>query len=291
MPLVLDPPPKDYAILIPTYNRVDTFAKKTYAKLLTRYGLCDKTYLCLQTDADEASYTQAFPDVHVVRTLKGLLATVNELATQLPPNLRVVVMHDDITRFLRIEPPASTRITVDDLDAVFRETFETMATHGCHLGGFYPTDNPMNMVRQPAVSTDLRFIHDPITLMRVQPIVLSPHFSDKMDFERTILYYQQDGGVVRMNHYTFCTQYNPKSATGGYGHRTADAEAAVTQRFVKAYAPYIQRVIVHKSGSTSLVLKKDACATGGETVTKAASTRKRRRSGAAMKGGVTRRRR
>ena len=155
-----------------------------------------------------------------------------------------------------INPPSAQRITIRNADEVFRTMFKLMIKHKCNLGGFYPTNYPLSMVRQPHITTDLRFIHDPITLMRNQKLLLNEQFANKMDFERTIQYYKQDRRVFRFNHYTFCTAYNPKTSTGGFGYRNPQDERRASEAFQKEYAPYISRMITHKNGSTSFVLVK-----------------------------------
>ena len=246
----------DYVIVIPTYKRADVFFKKTYTRIIQRYNLSHKVLLLIQCDEDEVAYQKCTPHLKQLRTPKGLLHTVNYVAKYYPKNKHIVIMHDDITRLLHINPPSAQRITVKNADQLFCTMFKLMIQHNCNLGGFYPTNYPLSMVRQPNITTDLRFIHDPITLIRNQKLMLNERFAYKMDFERTIQYYKQDKRVFRLNHYTFCTAYNPKTTTGGFGYRNPQDEKRASEAFQKEYAPYISRMITHKKGSTSFVLVK-----------------------------------
>ena len=244
----------DYIICIPTYKRVDTFRKKTYAKVIERYSLHSKVILLLQNDEDEEAYTKAFPELDFLRTPAGLLQTVNFVAEYFPKQQRMIMMHDDITRVLKIDEKAK-RHTIEDGDAFFTDVFNRMNKENCHLGGVYPCDYPITMVKQPECTTDLRFIHDPLTFMINMKPHLQLHLQYKSDFERTILHFKHDGKVLRMNHCTINTAYNPKTS-GGIGHRDAKAEREATDLFVKEYGEYVQSVKTHKNGSTSMILRK-----------------------------------
>lgn len=241
-----------YTICIPTYNRVDVFRKKTYKTMIKRYNLQDKVILLLQTDEDEKAYTEAFPELGFLRTPKGLLQTVNYVAEYFPKGKNIVMMHDDISRFLRVDT-LGNRCTIEDGERFIKNMFDKMNEEGCHLGGVYPCDYPPTMAKQKEYTTDLRFIHDPFTFMiNIKPI-LTIKLQYKSDFERTVLHYKHDGKVLRMNRYTVCTSYNPKSA-GGIGHRDAQAEKKAVSDFLVVYGEYVQTVKTHKNGSTSMIL-------------------------------------
>jgi len=248
----------DYIIAIPTYKRAEYFKKKTYKRIIKPYKLEGKVILLIQTNEDAVHYKQEFPELAQLRTPCGLLATVNHVADYFPINKKIVMMHDDINRILYVEPPSAKRITVPDADAFFKHTFELMEQNACNLGGVYPTDYPLTMVTQPAITTDLRFIHDPLTFIINQRVILDTQFTDhKMDFQRTIEFYKRDYKVLRMNHFAFSTPYNPKNAGGGFGYRTPEKEKEIIELFLERYRDYIKRVSVHKDGSTSLILHRE----------------------------------
>jgi len=242
-----------YTICIPTYNRVDIFRKKTYAKIIQKYNLYDRVMLLLQTDADEEAYTKAFPKLGFMRTPPGLLQTVNYVAEWFPKGYRMIMMHDDITRLLRVDSQYK-RHTITDGDRFFKSVFAKMKEQGCHLGGVYPCNYPLTMAKQPEYTTDLRFIHDPLTFLRNLQLQLQLQLQWKSDFERTIVYYKHDKKVLRMNHYTICTAYNPKSDAGGIGHRDSTEEKKAVADFLSVYGEYVKTVKTHKNGSTSMIL-------------------------------------
>ena len=247
----------NYVIVIPTYKRADTLFKKTYTRIIKPYSLEKRILLLIQSDDDAKQYKKRMPELKQLRTPKGLLETMNFISNYYPMNKPILVMHDDLTRLFYVEPPSVKRITVQSAHSLFNRMFRLMRTHKCNLGGFYPADYPLTMISQKQITTDLRFIHDPLTFMYNKKIMMDPDLQNKMDFQRTIEYYKLDGKVLRYNHHAFSTAYNPKTNTGGFGYRTAEQEKEVSEMFMKKYNKYISHVINHKSGSTSFVLRKN----------------------------------
>ena len=235
------PPPAlgNYRIAIPTYNRVDVFSKQTYSQIIQRYGLESITDLFLQSDADEQAYRRAFPNLNVVRSPPGLLDTVNFINTHYPLDQWIVLLHDDVKQFVCVSPGDSRLQDVADINAVLVHVFEELVRHNFHLGGFYMTANDLWMGKSKAVTTGLTFIHDPITLLINCRVVLDDKW--KTDFQRSIEYYKQDGGVFRFNHYAFKTKHKPPATAGGIGHRNAQQEKEAAENFRDRY-PSLSRI-------------------------------------------------
>jgi hypothetical protein len=111
----------------------------------------------------------------------------------------------------------------------------------------------MYMSQQKEYTTDLRFIHEPITMLYNQRILLDD--SNKTDYQRCVEYYLRDGGVLRYNHSAFTTVYNPVNADGGIGHRSAEEERDSAVLFKQRYSDYVSHILTKKNGATSLILK------------------------------------
>jgi hypothetical protein len=251
--VVAEPSDTDYIIAIPSYHRLECFRKRTYTRILQRYNLCGRAHLYLQNPEDIAAYSAAFPELTIHGSLPGLMPTMERIGKDWPVNKWIAVLHDDLTRVLTVGENGK-RETVDDLDGLLTRTFDQLETLGLHLAGFYPTSDPRSMARGPEFTTDLRFINDPLHLVRNLRLPLS--IPGKQDFERTVKYYEHDGGVLRLNRYAFAHTYNPTGDTGGYGHRTPLQEAAAVRAFCDVYGQYVERVITHEDGSTSMVLRR-----------------------------------
>jgi hypothetical protein len=251
-----------YNIYIPTYKRCATFIAKTQA-LLLRYGLVPKAKVCVQNLEDEEKYrADCHSDLEIISTPPGLLETVNFIASTLPIGERIVIMHDDVECFEKMQPPSmdsgASLVPVSNLDGVFQQVYNALDKHQCHLAGFYPVRNSAFMAAQPGLTTDLRFLYDPVIVMVNQGIQLSKEMAMKQDYERCILYYNHAGKVLRFNHYAFLSKYNPKGDEGGIGHRDADSDSRSTREFERKYPGYIKNTKTHKDGSTSFVLNPNA---------------------------------
>jgi hypothetical protein len=240
----------DYSIAIPTYQRVDLFTRKTY-RLLERYHLLDRTTLFLQTDADVAAYTTAFPDLPYVRAPLGFVNVCNFICDHYPIGHPIVQLHDDIAQIYDLI--GGKCVQTKDADQIFQNVFRWMKQESCSLGGVYPMRNAKFMERQPEFTTDLRFIHDPITLLFNRRIPLDDPY--KTDWQRTILYYEHDGGVLRYNHVGFTTTFNPVNAQGGIGYRSPDEETKAAHAFQTRYPQYITGIRTHKTGSTTFHMR------------------------------------
>ena len=240
----------DYQIAIPTYKRVNVFRRKTY-RLLKRYNLCERVVLFLQCPEDVKEYTEAFPELKYVDAPSGFLNCINFISQHFPKGQPVVQMHDDVAQIYDLI--SGKCVQTEDAHAVFVRVFELMRKSRCNLGGLYPMRNAMYMSQQKEHTTDLRFIHDPITLLLNQQIPLE--LERKNDYERCIRYYKHDGGVLRYNHSSFATSYNPSNDAGGIGHRTAEEEMHDAEVIKKMFPKYISHIKQKKNNTTSLILK------------------------------------
>ena len=240
----------DYTIAIPTYKRLNVFRRKTY-RLLKRYNLCERCVLFLQCPEDVVAYTEAFPELKYVVAPSGFLNCINFIAQHFPVGHPVVQMHDDVSQIYDLV--SGKCVQTEDAHAVFVRVFQLMQKSGCNLGGLYPMRNAMYMSQQKEYTTDLRFVHDPITLLLNQQIPLE--LSRKNDYERCIRYYKRDGGVLRYNHSAFTTVYNPSNDVGGIGHRSAEDEMRDAEVVKKMFPEFIYYIKQKKKGATSLVMK------------------------------------
>lgn len=235
-----------YHIVIPSYHRYDIFLKKTYA-FLKRNNLLSHSTLFLQTDEDEAKYSEF--NINIVRSPIGLHATLNFIWDYYPLDTKLWLLHDDISKIINLD-----NIEPDNIHDIISNCFNSMILHKANLCGFYPTANTFFMSSKKELTTDCRFIHDPCCLIINKRIYSTEALMGKCDFERTILYYKRDKIVLRYNHLAARTSYNPKKK-GGVGFRNAEQEQTQALLLKTTYPEYIQRIITHKNGGTSAVLK------------------------------------
>lgn len=230
-------------IAIPTYDRVDTFRKKTYTKIIQKYKLEKYCTLFIQSDKDANDYKELAPELKQVRSPKGYLNTLNFISKYYPKNAKVVKMDDDLTGIFKLTGDKLTK--VNNAYDLFNKTFAIMVNTGASLGGFYPIPNAGFMKDRKAITTDLRFIVGSLYCFINKNIKL--RIDGKSDFEFTIENYIRDGKVIRLNNYTMRYDYSDNTEKSGRD----------TQIFQNKYDKYISKVITHKDGSTSFLLKKN----------------------------------
>lgn len=241
----------NYSIAILSYDRIKVFEKKTY-KLLKKYNLIDKSILFLSTEKDIDEYSKF--NIPSVLSPKGYCETCNFISDYFPLGKKIIIMGDDISRFNEFDYNCGKNLEVKNLDDLFNTLFNKLEEKNISLGGFYPTSNPLALKGlKNLITTDLRFIHDATCGMINRGIKLDPDIL-KCDFQRTILYYERDKGIVRLNNYSFDTRFN-KGKGGNTEEKTN--EAHYSKIFEEKYKEYIQRKITHKSGTSSFILRKN----------------------------------
>tara|TARA_R100000742_G_C4278514_1_gene101441 strand:+ start:2614 stop:3324 length:711 start_codon:yes stop_codon:yes gene_type:complete len=230
-------------IAIPTYDRVDVFRKKTYTKIIQKYKLEKYVTLFIQSDKDASDYKELAPELKQVRSPKGYLNTLNFISKYYPDKAKVVKMDDDLTGIYKLTGDKLTKVS--NAYDLFNKTFAIMVNTGSSLGGFYPIPNAGFMKDRKAITTDLRFIVGSLYCFINRNIKLK--IDGKSDFEFTIENYKRDDKVIRLNNYTMRYDYSDNTEKSGRD----------TQIFEKKYNEYISKVITHKDGSTSFLLKKN----------------------------------
>ena len=247
---------RNYTIAILSYDRMKIFEKKTY-KLLKKYNLLSKAILFLSTEKDIAEYSKF--NIPMVLSPKGYCETCNFISEYYPLGKKIIIIGDDITRFNIYNcgeniNNCGKNTEVKDLNSLFNTLFKILDEKNISLGGFYPTSNPLALRGiKNLLTTDLRFIHDACCGMINRGIKLDSSIL-KCDFQRTILYYERDGGIVRLNNYSFDTRFNK-----GKGGNTNEKnnEEHYSKLFEEKYSQYIQRKITHKNGTSSFILRKN----------------------------------
>ena len=216
----------DFHVAIPSRGRVHEFYLQTYRKLIYRYSLEAVTTVFVQTPEDLAAYTEAFPRVQVVLSPGvGLAAAQEAIRLHYPLGARVVVMHDDVTRVVRMRDGRIRRF--DDVRRLFRVTFEVMERYGVTLGGLASNPSAIcELATVQKVTLALRFIYDPL------------------HFEIT-----HDAPVqTRLTAFAASTRHRP---TGN--HRELDVQDCTLLK--REYPEEIAKVRTHRGGYSSLVLR------------------------------------
>ena len=202
----------------------------------------------MQTQEDLAAYTEAYPRVRVVLTPGlGQAAAQEAIRRHYPLGARVVVLHDDVTRVVRMRDGRIRRF--DDVNRLFRVVFEVMERFGVTLGGLAPSTSAIcELATVQKVTLALRFVYDPLHFEIICDAPVQTLSSGKQDAERSIQHYRRCGGVLRLTAFGVSTKHRP---TGN--HKEVDAQDCLLMK--REYPEEIAKVRTHRGGYTSLVLR------------------------------------
>tara|TARA_Y100000588_G_C14233890_1_gene916410 strand:- start:1403 stop:2152 length:750 start_codon:yes stop_codon:yes gene_type:complete len=242
----------DYRIAIPSYRRAKAFSEKTL-KYLKRTDIdLSRVDLFLSDPSEKKHYEKVTPkEVSILDGAEGIGAQRNFIVSHYPEGSRIVGMDDDIDEMTQ-KVDDKTLATVFNLDEHIRFYFEKTEQLGLFMWGIYPVNNPLFM--QKKITTELKYIlagfygwknrHSDVALVCVD---------DKEDFERSMKYYLNDGGVVRFNAMSFKTVFY--GTAGGMQETRTDEKIKRASIKMKEMYPDLCEVFVSKRGKYELRLK------------------------------------
>lgn len=201
----------DYVIAICSYKRERLLQEKTLKQLLERRFRPEQIYIFVATADERNKYMEAIPTGHyghIVVAEPGLAPARNFVLDYFPLGQPIVFMDDDIQEFKFLKGDRLTDGNLHDaIEEGFREARKAKAT----LWGVSPVPNAFFM--RPTVTTHLKFCVGPCFGM-INPgatkdergIVLPP-YSEKEDYIRTLMCWERDRAVVRLNYLSVKTAY------------------------------------------------------------------------------------
>lgn len=258
-----------WVVVIPSYDRVETFKKKTLA-LLQEYKIPkSKIYVFVANEEQKELYQEISPHVgHIVVGVKGLPEVRNFIFDYFPKGQKIVSFDDDVRGFIEYDASKKRHEKkLVDLAGMFNRGFAECKKAGGRFWGVYPSANGFFM--RPTVTTDLRFIIGSFwgCINPGKDIRIDIGNGEKEDYQRTIKFWEADGVVVRLNF--FAVQTATYATAGGLqeGNRLA-REKKTVKSMLKRWPQYIKMNPRRKSGypeillvrpkNTTLKVKKDA---------------------------------
>jgi hypothetical protein len=199
---------KDWTIVIPSYNRVETLKNKTLA-LLQKHKIPKERIHVIVADEDQAELYKAGvgDDVgKIVVGVKGLVAVRNWIFQNYPLGAPVISFDDDVKGFIEYDARARRherplRDLAGMFDRGFAECKKAVSPTGtkARFWGAYPSANGFFM--KPGVTTDLRFIIGSFwgCFNPGKEIQVPIGGGEKEDYQRTLLFWEADGVVVRLS--------------------------------------------------------------------------------------------
>lgn len=241
--------------VIPSLSRIDTLKSKSLKVL--RDVPQNQIYIFVVKEEYETYRKNIDPLINVVIGPLGLHHMRNFISLYFPEGTKMVCLDDDIAQLCIMKE----NVLIEDKKTAARyplypltdltfldDAFKTLEETGLKFFGIYPVKNGYFMKTLPYKSTDLRFCvgtfwgcinsHD-----------LTLHIEEKEDFERTLLYYKRDKGVLRFN--TICADTKYYKEKGGLQSRGLDrvATSKVSCTYLIATFPeYCKLYTSKKSG-------------------------------------------
>jgi hypothetical protein len=239
-----------YKIVIPSYNRVDTLKYKTL-KMLERQGI-DKSliYIFVANDIEYNKYKKEFTDYNIIKGVIGLLPQIEFIENYFNEGDYLVRIEDDIESiFKKIHskkdyPEKITRKQLSETEEInlhdfIINGFKLLKEHKLNFFGINKTQNAFMM--GDGYSTDLRLIEgcfNGFINKRYKLVVCNHNNYTLEDLERTIVFYKNDGGVLRFNDIGYITTYN---AEGGIKSNIEERNLKInenTKKMNEVYSKY-----------------------------------------------------
>jgi hypothetical protein len=204
---------KPWRIVIPSYMRETTLRDKTL-RILHEYHIpTDKIWIVVANKDQKQIYEDALPNIpprHIIVGVPGLAEVRNYIADHVvKPGEHYVTMDDDITGFVERTQSGGIR-KLTSLTRLIDLGFKEAEKVGASLWGVYPVPNGFFM--KPTITTDLKFIVGSFCGLinptaTKKPNGIAVPMSEKDDYFRTLMAWDRDGAVVRINYVSVKTAY------------------------------------------------------------------------------------
>ena len=202
----------DFVVAIPSYRRYEILRDKTLSLLCRHHINPSSIDVFVADEAEgEAYLATLLPGTYgrLIVAVEGMGAVRNFITAYYPVGARILNLDDDLDDLLSsTSSSTSYRLSpLEDLNAFVLSAFAESDRLGLRLWGVYPVANGYFM-RGVGVTTSLRYIVGAfwgITNPGLDGLRVT--LDDKEDFERTILMYLADGGVMRYRHVAVSTRY------------------------------------------------------------------------------------
>lgn len=233
----------DYVVAIPSYNRASYLVKKTLTALQEGGVSSDKVFIFVANEEQEAVYKWTIPGYKIVVGELGITNQRNFISRYFPKGQYIVSLDDDISSLHTIEEGKYKRI--EDLDGFFNRAYQDLMWEGLFIWGVYPVKSLRFMYDK--ISTDLKFIPGffyGFVNRHLKALELSVCAEGKEDILQSILFYLQDGGVLRYNYVT-PNQSFPKEGGLGKARLEMNEKAAA---YLEETFPLLVKKYYRKNG-------------------------------------------
>tara|TARA_B110001469_G_C9644481_1_gene325190 strand:- start:1988 stop:2911 length:924 start_codon:yes stop_codon:yes gene_type:complete len=257
-----------YVIAIPSYKRHTTLKKKTM-KVLEHYKVPAKLIHIFVANKEEATLYKQELDAgsygKIIVGQPGIKEIRNFMANYFPEGKHIVYLDDDISKLWRCvtkgdptEKKDNKLVQLESFDRFVKNAFKMSKKTGFHNWGVYPTDNPYfmkpTMKNNSHISTDLKFLIGFFTGVINNRKSEIRTISDKEDYERSIKYYLNDGGILRYNNIS-CNTRCYKEPGGIQTDRKKENSRVNANTLIKLYPDFVSINDSRKSGFVEIRLR------------------------------------
>jgi len=233
-----------YKIAIPSVARSETILKKTINYLLKTNIDFKNLYIFLSDEKEYEDYKKNLDEFNcniIVTGKKHVNTQRNFICDYFQKDEFICGIDDDIDT-LQIKVNDKRTIELTDLDGFINNAFEISQQNKCDLWGVNPVLNPFFLKNN--VSFNLKYIVACFygwknTQEKKSYVSTNPEYG-KEDYERTIRYYVNDGGVTRFNYVAPKTKYYSEGG-GIQTYRTVEYEEKAVQWLLKTFPMFCKR--------------------------------------------------
>ena len=221
-------------VCIPSYRRSEVLTYNTLAYLISQNYPPMKIFIFVADYEEAGRYYQQLPDRSYNRIIVGVrgLAEQRKFIAQYVPDGAIFVQMDDDVKGLKILNPNETFLDIVRMGAAMLEN-EKLG-----LFGVMPNDDGRKL--SPKTTAHLTHILGSFFICRNRRDLV-PAFSDKEDFERSIMYYKAYGKVLRYQGAGVITKY--RGTEGGLQQPGRDERDREHIRYlIEKYPEYVKRV-------------------------------------------------
>ncbi len=261
-----------YVIAIPSYQRPECLKNKTLKLLREQKIPKKKIDIFVANQEEKVLYEKILPKYYnnIIIAKKGLINARNFISNYYPENKKIFNMDDDVEEICELYKEGDTHKLIEGkaqyigatwnkpkLDKFINIGFDECLEKGLNLWGIYPANNYFFMKKR--VSYDLKYIIGSFWGCINKKILLDNHelagLGDKEDYERTLKYYMNDGGVIRFNNITVKTNYFTEPGGLQSDGRPKDRVHKNAIRLVEIYDDLITLNFNKKNGYTDFKLR------------------------------------
>ena len=260
----------NYKIAIPSYKRHTTLKKKTM-KVLEYYKISPSIiHIFVANKEEEALYRNELDEGSYGKIIvgkKGIKEIRNFMANYFKENEKIVYLDDDLSKIWECVTtidgvPKNKKdnklIQLKSFNQFVKNAFKLSEKTGYKNWGVYPTDNPFFMKpthkNKSHISYDLKFLIGFFTGVINCKKAEVRTISDKEDYERTIKYYLNDGGVIRFNNIS-CNTKCYKEPGGIQANRKKENSRINANKLIKKYPNLVSINESRKSGFVEIRLR------------------------------------